>query len=142
MTIRPVNESDAPAVAHLIGQLGYPLALDEAEMRLRATLGAPNHRAWVYEDAGAALGILHAFFRPAFDNPPEVIVQTLVVEEAARSKGIGDALMAVAEQWAREQGSKSVSLYSRADRDRAHQFYERLGYTKTATSARMRKVLG
>jgi GNAT superfamily N-acetyltransferase len=142
MTIRAVREADSSAIALLIGQLGYSLTPDEAALRLSAVLETANHRAWVFEESGTVLGILHAFFRPAFDNPPEVMVQTLVVEASARSKGIGEALMAKAEQWAREQGSTTVSLYSRADRSRAHQFYERLGYVKTATSARMRKVLG
>jgi ribosomal protein S18 acetylase RimI-like enzyme len=47
--------------------------------------------------------------------------------------------MLVAEAWAREKGCTSVALYSRVDRDRAHRFYERLGYAKKGASALLRK---
>jgi GNAT superfamily N-acetyltransferase len=87
------------------------------------------------------LGLLHAFFRPALDKPPEVVVQALVVDGAQRSKGVGEALMKVAEQWARENGSATVSLYSGARRADAHRFYERLGYARTGASNLMRKTL-
>ena len=35
----------------------------------------------------------------------------------------------------------SVSLYSRVDRQRAHAFYERIGYRVKATSVRMERSL-
>jgi GNAT superfamily N-acetyltransferase len=140
MGIRFVSKSDAEAVRRLIGQLGYPLTADEVVQRIAMVLQAADHRTWVYEDDGAVVGILHAFYRPAFDNPPEVMVQALVVDASHRSRGVGEALMDVAENWAHKIGSGSVSLYSRADRDRAHLFYERLGYARAATSTRMRKT--
>jgi GNAT superfamily N-acetyltransferase len=140
MTIRFVSESDAEDAAGLIGELGYPLSREETARRIAMVLRAPDHRTWVYEDEGKAVGILHAFYRPAFDNPPEVMVQALVVAASHRSRGVGEALMQVAENWAQEVGSGSVSLYSRVDRDRAHQFYQRLGYTKASASNRLRKT--
>jgi GNAT superfamily N-acetyltransferase len=142
MGIRFVSESDAEAAGRLIGELGYPLTREETKRRIAMVLQAVDHRTWVYEDDGAVVGILHAFHRPAFDNPPEVMVQALVVSGSHRSKGVGEALMRVAESWAHEMGCGSVSLYSRVDRDRAHQFYERLGYTKASVSNRLRKTLG
>jgi GNAT superfamily N-acetyltransferase len=141
MGIRFVSESDADAAGRLMGELGYPLTREEMARRIAMVLQATDHRTWVYEEDGAVVGILHAFYRPAFDNPPEVMVQALVVGASHRSKGVGEALMQVVEAWAHEIGSGSVSLYSRIDRHRAHQFYERLGYAKTAASTRMRKTL-
>ena len=61
-------------------------------------------------------GVLHAFFRPALDKPPGVIVQALVTEAAQRSNGIGEALMQAAEGWAREKGCTSVALERQAAR--------------------------
>ncbi len=139
MAVRTIAESDIPAAAVLIGQLGYEMLRPELQRRLQAVLGEANHRVWVFDDGGEAVGLLHAFFRPALDKPPEVVVQALVIEASRRSQGVGEALMQVAETWAREKGCTSVALYSGMDRDRAHRFYERLGYEKKAASALLRK---
>jgi GNAT superfamily N-acetyltransferase len=139
MAVRTIAESDIAAATVLVGQLGYEMPEAELARRLTAVLAQVDHRVWVYDDGGRVAGVLHAFFRPALDKPPEVIVQALVTEAAQRSKGIGEALMQVAEAWAREKGCTSVALYSRVDRDRAHRFYERLGYEKKAASALLRK---
>ncbi len=140
MAVRTIAESDIPAATMLIGQLGYEMPQAELVRRLRAVLGNTEHRVWVYDDGGKAVGLLHAFFRPALDKPPEVMVQALVIEASQRSKGVGEALMQVAEAFAREKGCTSVALYSRVDRDRAHRFYERLGYEKKLASAQLRKA--
>jgi GNAT superfamily N-acetyltransferase len=139
MAVRTITESDIAAAAVLIGQLGYEMPQAELPRRLTAVLAQGDHRVWVYDDGGRVAGVLHAFFRPALDKPPEVIVQALVTEAEQRSKGIGEALMQVAEAWAREKGCTSVALYSRVDRDRAQRFYERLGYEKKAASVLLRK---
>ena len=139
MPVRTIAESDIAAAAVLIGQLGYEMPQREFTRRLTAVLAQADHHVWVYEDGGRVVGLLHAFFRPALDKPPEVMVQALVTEAQQRSKGVGEALMQVAEAWAREKGCTSVALYSRVDRDRAHRFYERLGYEKKLASAQLRK---
>lgn len=142
MAVRTIAETDIPAANVLIGQLGYELPRAELERRLKAVLGHAGHRVWVYDQDGRVVGLLHAFFRPALDKPPEVMVQALVTEQSVRSKGVGEALMQVAEAWARELGCTSVALYSRIDRERAHRFYERLGYEKKLASAQLRKEWG
>jgi GNAT superfamily N-acetyltransferase len=139
MAVRTIADSDIPAATVLIGQLGYEMPQRELARRLTAVRAQGDHRVWVYEDGGRVVGLLHAFFRPALDKPPEVMVQALVTEADQRSKGVGEALMQVAEAWARDKGCTSVALYSRVDRERAHRFYERLGYEKKIASAQLRK---
>lgn len=139
MAVRTIADSDLAAATTLIGQLGYDMPQTEMKRRLQAVGEHADHRVWVYEDDGKVIGLLHAFFRPALDKPPEVMVQALVIDASRRSGGAGEALMQVAENWAREKGCTSVALYSRVDRDRAHRFYERLGYEKKLASAQLRK---
>lgn len=139
MAVRTIVDSDIAAATVLIGQLGYEMPQEELARRLKAVLGHADHRVWVYDDGGKAVGLLHAFFRPALDKPPEVMVQVLVIDASQRSRGVGEALMQTAEAWAREKGCTSVALYSRVDRDRAHRFYERLGYEKKLASVQLRK---
>jgi len=141
MIVRLIDEKDVPAATILLGQLGYPMSEAEAARRLGQVRRSDGHRVWVAEDEGRVVGLLHGFFRPALEKPPEVVVEALVVDASRRSQGIGEALMQVAERWARESGSATVSLYSGAQRAAAHRFYHRLGYATTGTSNLLRKVL-
>jgi GNAT superfamily N-acetyltransferase len=50
------------------------------------------------------------------------------VDEACRSKGYGERLMAEAERIAREAGAYRLSLMSNMLRADAHRFYAQIGY--------------
>jgi GNAT superfamily N-acetyltransferase len=141
MVIRAIDEADTAAATGLLAQLGYPMSTAEVTRRLAIVRTAHDHRVWVADNGGQVVGLLHAFFRPALDKPPEVVIQALVVDAARRSQRVGEQLMQVAEQWALEIGSATVSLYSGLQRLDTHRFYERLGYTKLGPSQQMRKVL-
>ena len=54
-------------------------------------------------------------------------LQDLVVDRAARSGGVGKALLAAAADWARERACTHLVLSSGWGRKDAHRFYEREG---------------
>jgi GNAT superfamily N-acetyltransferase len=64
-----------------------------------------------------------------------------VVDEQARGAGVGRALMARAEQWARDHGCVAVTLRTNVVRTEAHAFYEKLGYGNVKTQHAYRKRL-
>ena len=94
MIIRDARPADSEMVRRLIGQLAD--APDEAEFRARfARVSAEGgHRIIVAEMAGAVVGVLHVFERPALEKPCEAVVQALVVDSARRGSGIGYRLKA------------------------------------------------
>ena len=141
MIVRDARPADVSAAHRLIGQLAD--STDEAAFRARfeRVLATDDHRIIVAEVEGKVVGVLHMFERPALEKPCEAMVQALVVDSEARSSGVGEALMHEAEAWAQSRKLPSVSLYSRADRERAHAFYERIGYRVKATSVRMDRGL-
>ena len=141
MIVRDARPADVSAVRRLIGQLAD--APDDAAFRARfeRVLATDDHRVIVADVEGKVVGVLHMFERPALEKSCEAMVQALVVDSDARSSGVGEALMREAEAWARDRKLPSVSLYSRADRKRAHAFYERIGYRIKATSVRMERGL-
>jgi GNAT superfamily N-acetyltransferase len=134
VVIRDFQGADMPVVHRLIGQLGYAMEEAEFRRRLERVSTAVDHRLIVAEDEGGVVGVLHVFERPALDKGCEAIVQALVVDSDRRGSGIGEMLMREAEAWAALRGLSSVSLYTRIDRDKAHAFYERIGYRQKASS--------
>lgn len=55
-------------------------------------------------------------------------IEAVRVSSALRGQGVGEALMADAEARARASGCRMIQLTSDRSRERAHSFYERLGY--------------
>lgn len=140
MEIREARVDDWPAVAGLLAELGRPDVRggpDEATHRQRyeSYLARENAVALVAELDGRVVGFLDMEFRERLSFVrPQAWIPDLVVTEAARSRGIGRALLARAEELARERDCFAVSLESASWRTRSHAFYERAGWPETAKS--------
>ena len=87
------------------------------------------------------IGWVQVFLSPLFTSDRVAEVGALVVDEERRRSGAGRLLMERAEQWSREHGCRSVFLRSNIVRKDAHDFYGKLGYTKTKTQSMFRKGL-
>jgi GNAT superfamily N-acetyltransferase len=133
MTIRAARASDAAEIAHLTTQLGYDLTEGDAADRLSRILVRDDHRFFVADVDGRALGWVHVVFTEYVDAEAFVMIGGLVVDRNHRRRGIGRALMNRAETWARERGCSMVRLSSSATRPAAHRFYEDLGYAHIKT---------
>ena len=123
----------------LLFQLGYDLTLQDVKRRYGAIQEKQDHAVFVGEQDGQVVALLHVYERPAFDKPPEVIVQALVVDQNCRGTGVGKTMMNVAERWTANRGFSSVALTASASRSGAYSFYESIGYKAEATSHLFRK---
>jgi GNAT superfamily N-acetyltransferase len=137
-TIREARPEDFEAVAALLEELGRPKALgtaDEPALRERFDewLRDPDRFVFVAEEGGSVIGVIDMAFigRPNFLQP-HAWVPDLIVTERVRSRGVGAALLAKAEEVARERGAFSLALESAHWRTRAHDFYLRQGMTDGA----------
>ena len=142
MSIRIAAPGDEPRIAELAGQLGYRCEAREVRERLKGILTDPAHRVWVADLPGTGVaGWVHLFLYKVVQSGLRVEVAALVVDEACRGRGVGKALMARTEDWARELGCHAVSLRSNVIRREAHDFYQSLGYTIVKTQNAFRKNL-
>jgi GNAT superfamily N-acetyltransferase len=127
--IRPARESDAEALALLVGELGYPTEASTARQRFNDLTEAGDsilvalHLAKVI-----ALVVLH---RTRFlHRPADGRISTLVVSEAYRGRGIGSRLIEAAEAVFRQWGCARIEVTSGAQRQAAHRFYIRAGFSE------------
>jgi GNAT superfamily N-acetyltransferase len=142
LAIRPPRDEDAAALANLSDQLGYPVALDELSRRLSAV--AANHQAAVLVATDAAdrpIGWVHVELKRTLVAPLTAQIMGLVVDGAARNRGVGKELLAAAETWASTRGSRHMIVGTRVTRERAHRFYQREGYALQKTSHFFEKSL-
>ncbi len=61
-------------------------------------------------------------------------IEDVVVDEAARGQGAGEALTRAALERAQAMGAKSVSLTSRPTREAANRLYQRVGFALPETN--------
>jgi GNAT superfamily N-acetyltransferase len=142
MAVRPAAVGDAPAVAALCGQFGYPATGEAIGRRLAAIASDPDSAVLVAEARdGAVVGWVQVRTLQLLQRDACAEVCGLVVEEAWRRRGIGGLLVAAAEDWARRQGVDVLRLRSNVVRDDAHAFYRRLGYADSKTSLLFTKTL-
>lgn len=130
MRIRPVELEDAPAVAELLGQLGYPTSDAEARARLaelRAT-GSEHCVLVAVEPDDRVVGWIQVSAVLSLETGPFGEIRGLVVLESERGRGVGVELVAAGEGWVRARGLDVVRVRSNVVRERTHRFYERLGY--------------
>ena len=136
--IRLANETDAGAVASLIGQLGYELTAGEARKRLTAS---PQEAIYVAEKSGRVIGLIQVAVTEGLEHEARGEIRALVIDEDHRSGGIGRQLIDAAEAWAKEKGLAKMRVRSNVKRGRARKFYERNGYVVTKTQNVFDKVL-
>jgi GNAT superfamily N-acetyltransferase len=127
-------------MAELASQLGYKAVGENIEKRLAGLQGSPEYAVFVAElPGGEVAGWVGVFVYRCVEADARAEVNGLVVDERMRSSGIGRRLMERAEEWAREKGCSAVGLRSNVIRERAHAFYERLGYKHIKTQKSFRK---
>ena len=140
--VRPARAEDHARLAELAGQLGYPSSAAEIAKRLAGMEGRRDYAVFVAQLAsGEIAGWIGVFIYRSVEADARAEISGLVVDEGVRSQGIGPRLLERAEEWARERGCIAVGVRSNVIRDRAHAFYERLGYEHHKTQKAFRKRL-
>ena len=132
LTIRPAVADDAPALARMLGQLGYPTDANEIPGRLQRMHERPGTTVFVAEKGGKQVGVVTIHLLPSLHtSAPVAWLTALVVDEAARGTGVGSALVTRAEEWATRHGARRLALTSHLRRKEAHEFYKRRDYEHT-----------
>jgi ribosomal protein S18 acetylase RimI-like enzyme len=133
LLIRDARPDDAPALAALLAELGYPAPAAVIAGRLDAMLGAGEAVLVATRDGEPPLGLLTVHVTPVLHRPTPVgRLTALIVSERARGQGVGRALVRAAERVLAAQGCALVEVTSNRRRTDAHAFYERLGYEVTS----------
>ena len=142
-TIRSAQPSDAPEMARLAEQLGYPLSTEEMTRVLGRLLPSAQHFVAVAASGpGRLQGWAHVEHRSSIEGRDRAELMGLVVDSSARGHGTGRALVEAVERWAEERGLDVLVVRSNVARELSHPFYEALGYRREKTQHVYRKTVG
>lgn len=132
LAVRAADLADAPAVASLLGELGYPSSEEQARERLVA---AADDGAVVLlaEQGGRVVGLIAARRAPYFpDGSLQMRITAMVVATSHRRRGVGRTLIDAVTHLAVEQGCSALELTTAERRTEAHRFYESLGFARAS----------
>ena len=137
VTIRPAAPGDAEAAAALMAQLaehasGTPA--DGVQDRLCQILKEPSQAIFVAQDeVGHVIGLLTVGRQQSlWHSGASALIQELVVDRAARRRGVGRALIQAAIEWARAAGCSEIGVSTELDNQDAQAFYRRTGFDESA----------
>jgi GNAT superfamily N-acetyltransferase len=141
--VRNAMPSDAPAMARLLGELGYPTEAGAIPARLTAVESGGGSTFVVVGVEDRVVGLASVTKLAALHvDAPVCYITALVTAPDARGQGVGRLLVSAAEQWARAQGCIRLSVTSAEHRADAHAFYPRCGlpytgrrFTKSLTAS-------
>jgi ribosomal protein S18 acetylase RimI-like enzyme len=123
------------AFARLLPQLSssaIPLTRDA----LAEILASPQNTVLLARDPSVGGRIIGTLTLVMFRIPTAIRawIEDVVVDNAARGRGVGEALTLAAVRLAKDRGAKTVDLTSRQSRKAAHRLYEKSGFHVRDTS--------
>jgi GNAT superfamily N-acetyltransferase len=143
LVIRDADRHDLPGVLALYAQPdlddGVILPLHDAERIFARFARYPDYTLYVAEQDGRIVG---SFALLIMDNlghlgAPSAIIEDVVVGPVLHGRGIGRAMMRFAMTRAKERHCYKLVLSSNAKRERAHKFYEQIGFERHGFSFRI-----
>jgi len=136
VAVRRAAKGDLPAILALYAQPeiddGSVLSVEDAERIYRSFASYPDYRLFVATDGGRIVG---SYALLIMDNlghlgARSAIIEAVVVDPAVQGTGVGKAMMRHALAEARAKGCYKAALSTNARRERAHAFYESLGFRR------------
>ena len=139
--ILPADDDDRAGVLELAPRLAIGVApwRDQAEALLAGrrwleesldAAKAGDGVVLVSADAGGIAGVISIRPSTHFTGERDGYIGELVVAERASRQGIGRALIAAAEDWARDHGLRNLTLHTGAFNAGARGFYAALGFAE------------
>ena len=130
--VRRAELTDATEIAACLSALGYGTSASLVIERLASFSKSSVDVVFVASVSGHVplLGVVSVHLLPLFHAPGLLgRITSLAVSSEARSKGVGKALVAAAEEWAWSEGAQRMEVTSGDHRLAAHAFYQAVGYS-------------
>ncbi len=143
VSCREATRSDLPKVLELYSQPDFDadrvLPLPEAERLFERMCSYPDYRIYVAAHEEQVVG---TFALLIMDNLGHMGARSAIIEDVAvapgwQRRGVGKLMMAYALRLSGEKGCYKAALSSSFSREKAHAFYESLGFERHGYSYRI-----
>ncbi len=142
VSCRVATQADLPDILGLYAQPdldGRALSLPEAEGLFERIAQYPDYHVYVAERGSRVVGTFALLIMHNLGHvgTPSGVIEDVAVDPACQGQGIGRIMMRHALQLCGEKGCYKAVLSSNLKRERAHAFYESLGFERHGYSYRV-----
>lgn len=131
MTIQIANAEDAPDLVILLNQLGYQIEVGEVATRINL-YQEKDYRLLVGKVNDVTIGFIALHISNTMHLPGRLgRITSFCVIESLRGTGVGNALLAAAEEYFKENSCYKIEVTSNVKRKFAHTYYLNRGYEET-----------
>ncbi len=131
IAIRLATPADSDRITELCIQLGYSVSSEMVKRRLQKLSGKIDNAAFVAEINSFIAGWIQVSIRETLESGESAEITGLVVDEAARGRGIGRRLVKEAGDWVAALGYLTLRVRTNIVREDARSFYHCLGFEET-----------
>jgi N-acetylglutamate synthase-like GNAT family acetyltransferase len=131
--IRPAQKLDCTGLTNLTNQLGYPSTLEKICEIMDLVLAHNDHQVYIAEKENTIVGYIHLIRSIRIGSNPFVEIAAFIIDESARSMGVGSSLIKETENWASGLGLKDIRIRSNIIREDAHHFFQNRGFQNIKT---------
>ena len=132
MIVRRATAADHPAWAAMLSRLHPDQSAAEFEAELATLTALPEpYIGFIAVDEDKRVGVIDLRVRNYAEGAPDLVaayIEDLWVEPAHRRSGVARALLAAAEDWAREEGHNWLGSDALIDNRRSHDWHRAAGF--------------
>lgn len=128
LVLHELSVADKTAIAALGHQLNPDIAVATLENYLEQMFALDTYRCFGLFDGETLIGISSGWITVRFYSGKQLEIDNVIIDAAARSKGVGAQFMQRIEEWASAHECKTVELNAYVQNSDAHRFYYREGY--------------
>ncbi len=135
LIIRQATLDDVKDILHIYAEAldnGKVITVEKAQEIFLKQQQYPNYQVFIalYEQQTVGTFALLIMENMAHNGTPSAVVEDVGILPSMQGKGIGKLMMEFALKYSKEKGCYKMSLSSNFRREKAHQFYESLGFNK------------
>lgn len=143
ISCRAASKADLPEILRLYAQPdlddGKVLSLSEAERIFERMARYPDYTIYVAVCDDQIVGTFALLIMNNLGHlgTPSAVIDDVAVDPAWQNRGVGNMMIRYALEVARQKGCYKAALSSNLKRERAHAFYESLGFERHGYSFRI-----
>jgi aminoglycoside 6'-N-acetyltransferase I len=145
LRVRPYADADWSEWLRMSVALFPGEPIEEIERGMRNTLAHPRAAVFIADrDDGTACGFVEVgerAYAEGCETSPVGYIEAWYVDPDARRHGVGRALLAAAEDWARSSGYREIGSDALLDNVVSHQAHRASGYDEVVRIVTFRKTL-
>lgn len=129
LTFKALTEANIPEISMLGQQLNPTLTIEQTQNYLKEMFDLSTYRCFgLYQDQ-TLIGICGGWITVRLYSGKQLEIDHFIVDPALQSNGLGKLFLEFIEEWASQNGCKTIELNTYVQNSKSHKFYFNSGFS-------------